>query len=177
MIISKNIDISNCSFEQDVIEATDWLMKWIESDDFQSWNTKLELRVSTNWREYDVGLYRDWDSMHVWLDWNFAYEILLSSWWFKNCVRQLFSNWRWVPWIYMEYRWDWCDPVLHWNTLKANYREVEDYLYDDFIDWLKDSNKYDEYNQQRHSWQDKKFNDWLFNHYYRIVEIFLQLKK
>ena len=36
MIISKNIDISNCSFEQDVIEATDWLMKWIESDDFQS---------------------------------------------------------------------------------------------------------------------------------------------
>ena len=36
MIISKNIYISNCSFEQDVIEATDWLMKWIESDDFQS---------------------------------------------------------------------------------------------------------------------------------------------
>lgn len=176
MIISKNIDISNCNFEQDVVTAIDWLMKWIEGYDFQTWDTKLELHVQTNWRCYDIWLYRDWDTMHVWIDWNFVYEIFLNSLGLRSCVRQLFSNWRWVPGIYMEYKWDWCDPVLHWNTLRANYREVEDYLYEDFIDWLRDTKKYDRYKNSKKSLQDKMFNDWLFDHYYRIVEIFLQLR-
>ena len=176
MIVLKNIDISNCNWAQDILDATSWTMKWIESNEFQSWDTKLEIRVHTSRRDYDIWLYRSWDAVHVWLDWNFAYEIQLSSWWFSNCIRQLFKNWRWVPGVEMEYRWDWFDPILHWNTLHANYREVEDYLYDDFIDWLKESNKYDDYVQQRRSRQDKKFNDWLFEHYPRIVDIFLQLK-
>lgn len=176
MIISKNIDISNCNCHEDILDATKFIMKWIETDEFQSWDMKLEVRVSTNWRDYDIGLYRDCDAIHVWIDWNFAYEINLNSGWLSNYVRQLFKNWRWVPGIEMIYHWDRCDPELQWCWIKANYREVEDYLYDDFIDWLKSSNKYDDYIQQRHSWQDNKFNDWLFDHYSRIVDIFLQLK-
>lgn len=177
MIVSKNINISVCDCENDINEATKWIMKWIETDEFQSWDTKLELRVDTVWRNYDIALYRDCWDIYVWIDWNFVYSIELNAWWLRTFIFQLFKNWRWVPGIQMEYRWDRNDPLLHWCWITANYREVEDYLYDDFIDWLKDSNKYDEYNQQRHSWQDKKFNDWLFNHYDRIVEIFLQLKK
>ena len=176
MIISKNIDISNCNCQEDILDATKFIMKWIETDEFQSWNTKLEIRVSTSWRNYDIGLYRNYDAIHVWIDWNFAYEINLNSGWLSNYVRQLFKNWRWVPGIEMIYHWDRCDPELQRCWIKANYREVEDYLYDDFIDWLKSSNKYDDYIQQRHSWQDNKFNDWLFDHYSRIVDIFLQLK-
>ena len=176
MVISKHIDISVCSSAEDIMEATKWTMKWIETDEFQSWNTKLELHVDTLWRTYDISLYRDWWCMHVWFDWDFAYEVELNAGWFQECVKQLFHNWRWVPWIKMEYRWDWNDPLLHWNTLTANYREVEDYLYEDFIDWLKESNKYTQYSKLKKSLQDKKFNDWLFNHYYRIVEIFLQLR-
>lgn len=176
MIISKNIDLSNCNFNQDVVDATSRVMKWIESDDFQSGNTKLELRVDTLWRRYDVGLYRDWDYMHVWFDWNFAYEVSLSSWWLKNCVEQLFRNWRWVPGIQMIYHWDRCDPELVWNTLRANYREVEDYLYEDFIDWLRENNKYNQYSKLKHSLQEKKFNDRLYQNYCRIVDIFLQLR-
>lgn len=177
MVITKRINISVCDAENDINESTNRVLKWIETDEFQSWNTKLELHVDTAWRNYDIGLYRDWNCIHVWIDWNFAYEIDLSSWWLKTFISQLFRNWRWVPWIQMEYRWDWNDPLLHWCWITVNYREVEDYLYDDFIDWLKDCNKYNDYVQQRRSWQDKKFNDWLFNHYCRIVEIFLQLRK
>lgn len=176
MIISKNIDISNCNWHDDIEDATDWTYKWIESDEFQSWNTKLELRVTTVWRTYDIWLYRDWDAIHVWIDWNFAYEISLSSWGLKSWIRHLFQNWRWVPGIEMIYRWDWNDPLLMWNWIKANYREVEDYLYEDFIDWLRDTKKYDRYKNSKKSSQDKMFNDWLFDHYYRIVEIFLQLR-
>lgn len=176
MIISKNINISVCNSQADIDEATAFVMKWIETDEFQSWDTKLELRVDTVWRNYDIGLYRDWNCIHVWFDWNFAYEVDLSTGWFKTCISQLFHNWRWVPGIYMQYRWDWNDPLLHWNTLVSNYREVEDYLYEDFIDWLKESNKYNQYSKLKKSLQDKKFNDWLFENYYRIVDIFLQLR-
>lgn len=176
MIISKNINISASNLLADIDEATGFVMKWIETNEFQSWWTKLELRVDTVWRNYDIGLYRDWDYIHVWFDWNFAYELSLSSWGLKNCISQLFHNWRWVPWIYMQYRWDWSDPLLHWNTLAQNYWEVEDYLYEDFIDWLKETNQYDKYVKLKKSLQDKKFDDWLFEHYYKIVEIFLQLR-
>lgn len=176
MIISKNIDISVCNSQADIDEATGFVMKWIETDEFQSWDTKLELRVNTIRRNYDIGLYRDWNCIHVWFDWNFAYELSLSSWGLKTCISQLFRNWRWVPGIYMQYRWDWSDPLLHWSWLVANYREVEDYLYEDFIDWLKESNKYTQYSKLKKSLQDKRFNDWLFEHYYRIVDIFLQLR-
>ena len=176
MIISKNIDISVCNSEADIDEATAFVMKWIETDEFQSWDTVLELRVDTAWRNYDISLYRDWDYIHVWIDWNFAYELSLSSCGLKTCISQLFQNWRWVPWIYMEWHWSQSDPYLQWNTLRANYREVEDYLREDFIDWLKESNQYDNYNTLKKSVQDKKFNDWLFKNYYKIVEIFLQLR-
>jgi len=176
MIISKNIDISVCNAQADIDEATAFVMKWIETDEFQSWDTKLELHVDALWRNYDIGLYRDWDYMHVWFDWNFAYELSLSSWGLKTCISQLFRNWRWVPGIYIQYRWDWNDPLLHWSWLVANYREVEDYLYEDFIDWLKESNKYNQYCKLKKSLQDKKFNDWLFDNYYKIVDIFLQLR-
>jgi hypothetical protein len=176
MIISKNIDISVCNLQADIDEATAFVMKWIETDEFQSWYTKLELHVDALWRNYDIGLYRDWDYMHVWFDWNFAYELSLSSWGLKTCISQLFRNWRWVPGIYMQYRWDWSDPLLHWSWLVANYREVEDYLYEDFIDWLRENNKYNQYCKLKKSLQDKKFNDWLFENYYKIVDIFLQLR-
>jgi hypothetical protein len=36
MIISKNIHLSNCAYEFDVTEATTFVMKWIETDEFQS---------------------------------------------------------------------------------------------------------------------------------------------
>lgn len=176
MVISKEIDISRCNFEKDTYEATDFVMKRVETDEFQSWRTKIELHVNTSWRDYDVMLYRDWDFMHVWFDWDFAYEVCLNSGWFKRCVQQLFQNWRWVPWIFMEWNWSQSDPYLQWNTLRANYREVEDYLYEDFIDWLKESNKYNQYCKLKKSLQDKKFNDWLFDNYYKIVDIFLQLR-
>lgn len=176
MIISKRIDISNSNWHDDIEDATDWTYNWTETEDFQSWDTKLELKVSTNWRDYDIWLYREWDAIHVWLDWNFAYEILLNSWWLKTWIRHLFQNWRWVPGIEMLYHWDRADPELYWNWIRANYREVEDYLYEDFIDWLKESNKYNQYTKLKKSLQDKKFNDWLFNNYYKIVDIFLQLR-
>ncbi len=176
MVITKRINISVCDAENDINESTNRVLKWIESNEFQSWDMKLELCVDTLWRTYDVTLYRDWRSMHVWFDGDFAYEVDLSAGWFKNCIRQLFQNWRWVPWIYMEWHWSQSDPYLQWNTLRANYREVEDYLREDFIDWLKDSNQYDNYNTLKKSVQDKKFNDWLFKNYYKIVEIFLQLR-
>ena len=76
----------------------------------------------------------------------------------------------------MIYHWDWCDPELTWSWIKANYREVEDYLYEEFIDWLKEDNKYDKYSKLKHSLQEKKFNDWLYDWYYKIVDIFLQLR-
>ena len=176
MIISKNIDISVCNLQADIDEATAFVMKWIETNEFQSWHTKLELHVDALRRNYDIGLYRDWDYMHVWFDWNFAYELSFSSWGLKTCISQLFRNWRWVPGIYMQYRWDWSDQLLHWNWLVANYREVEDYLYEDFIDWLRENNKYNQYCKLKKSLQDKKFNDWLFENYYKIVDIFLQLR-
>ena len=176
MVITKHINISVCDAENDINESTNRVLKWIESNEFQSWDMKLELCVDTLWRTYDVTLYRDWWSMHVWFDGDFAYEVDLSAGWFKNCIRQLFQNWRWVPWIYMEWHWSQSDPYLQWNTLRANYREVEDYLYEDFIDWLKESNKYNQYCKLKKSLQDKKFNDWLFDNYYKIVDIFLQLR-
>ena len=176
MVITKHINISVCDAENDINESTNRVLKWIESNEFQSWDMKLELCVDTLWRTYDVTLYRDWRSMHVWFDGDFAYEVDLSAGWFKNCIRQLFQNWRWVPGIYMEWHWSQSDPYLQWNTLRANYREVEDYLREDFIDWLKESNQYDNYNTLKKSVQDKKFNDWLFKNYYKIVEIFLQLR-
>lgn len=176
MIISKNIDISVCNSQADIDEATAFVMKWIETDEFQSWDTKLELRVDALWRNYDIGLYRDWDYIHVWFDWNFAYELSINSWGLKTCISQLFRNWRWVPGIYMQYTWDWSDPLLHWSWLVANYREVEDYLYEDFIDWLRENNKYNQYCKLKKSLQDKRFNDWLFENYYKIVDIFLQLR-
>ena len=111
-------------------------MKRVETDEFQSGDTCIYLNVDTLWRTYDISLYRDWNSMHVWFDWDFAYEVDLNSGWFKRCVTQLFQNWRWVPGIFMEWHWSQSDPYLQWNRLRANYREVEDYLYEDFIDWL-----------------------------------------
>ena len=176
MVISKNIHLSNCNFEWDVADATKRVLNHIETDDFQSGQTKIELYVYSLIRDYTISLYRDWDAMHVWIDWDFAYEVSLNGWRFGHTVRDLFRNWRWVPGIEMIYRWDRVDPQLFWNWIKANYREVEDYLYEDFIDWLKESNKYTQYSKLKKSLQDKKFNDWLFNHYYRIVEIFLQLR-
>ena len=176
MIISKNIHLSNCAYEFDVTEATAFVMKWIETDEFQSWNTKLELHVYASYRDYDIGLYRDGDAMHIWFDWNFAFEIELNSWAVRHTVECLFRNWRWVPGIEMIYHWDRSDPELYWSWLKANYREVEDYLYEEFVDWLRDTNKYNQYNKLKKSLQDKKFNDWLFNNYYKIVDIFLQLR-
>lgn len=176
MIISKKIDLSNCNFNQDVEEATSRVMKWIDTDEFQSGNTKLELRVDTLRRIYDIGLYRNCDAIHVWFDGNFAYELSLSSWGLKTYINQLFRNWRWVPGIQMIYHWDRCDPELARSWIKANYREVEDYLYEDYIDWLKQDNKYDKYSKLKHSLQEKKFNDRLYQNYCRIVEIFLQLR-
>lgn len=176
VIISKNVHISNTCFESDLDEATKWTLDHIESTDFQSENTKIELNVYTLRRNYMIWLYRNWDSMQVWIDWNFAYEVELNWWWLGRTVKALFRNWRWVPGIEMIYRWDWCDPQLFRNWIKANYREVEDYLYEEFIDWLKDSNKYDEFIKLKSSKQDQQFNDWLLDHYYRIVEIFLMIR-
>lgn len=175
-IISKKIDLSNCNYDNDLASAAKRTMEQIDSEAFQSWSTCLDLNVSVYWRDYIVDLYREWDVMHVWINWNFAYEVLLDGWRFYSAVRALFKNWRWVPGIEMIYHWDWNDPELVWNWVKANYREIEDNLYEDFIDWLKESNKYNHYCEATKSTQDNMFDDWLFDNYYKIVEIFLQLR-
>ena len=59
MIISKNINISVCNSQADIDEATEFVMKWIETDEFQSGDTCIYLNVDTLWRTYDISLYRD----------------------------------------------------------------------------------------------------------------------
>lgn len=176
MIITKRIDISHCNFDKDVEDATSWTLNMIESNDFQSGWTCLELLVDTLWRQYTVTLYRDWWYMHVWFDGYFAFEVDLSWWWFTNTVRSLFQNWRRVPWIQMEYHWDRADPMLIFNWMKACYREVENTLREDFTDWLKEADKYNEYNTLSKSVQEKRFDDRLYNNYYKIVETFITLQ-
>ena len=169
-------DISTSDFERDISDATNWLIEHIDRNDFQSWDEKIEAEVTIGNRQYDVLLYRDWSAVAVWFNWNYCYEIAISSWAFCHCIEDLFRNWRWVPGIRMLYHWDWSDPELKWNWITVNYRDVEDYLYEDFIDWLKDKKQYDKYCKMKRKQQDDKFNAWLFNNYYKIVDIFIQLR-
>ena len=59
LTISKKINISRCDFENDIKEATDFVMKRVETDEFQSGDTCIYLNVDTLWRTYDISLYRD----------------------------------------------------------------------------------------------------------------------
>lgn len=171
-----NFDITGDNYIDSIFEATVWLKEKIEHQDFMSGDEKIELNIIASFKEYEVLLYRSWNSIHVWFNWNFVYEIDMNAWNLSYLIEDLFHNWRWVPGIRMIYHWDWCDPELKWCWITANYRQVEDYLYEDFIDWLKDNKQYDKYCKLKHKQQEEKFNAWLFEHYYRIVEIFLQLR-
>jgi len=167
----RRVDIST-DYVNTVPEVSQWLLDKIESDEFQSWDMKIDLEVTTSFRIYDIMLYRHNKVIEVWIDGNYCYDMDLSSWGLSTLVLQLFSNWRWVPGIYMEYNWDWSDPVLHWNWYKGNYREIENTLYEQFIDWLKEDKQYDKFMKLNHSWQEWKFNVWLLKNYDCIANAF-----
>lgn len=162
---------SDIDRQRDRDEIVDWTLDKIEEPEFQAGDAKIDLLISTYHRNYEVMLYRDDQNISVWIDWDFAYEIPISAD-LRSRIGELCQWWRHVPGIKMIYRWDWNDPQLKFNWMLANYWQIENGLYEDFIDWLKESNKYDDYVKQPRQEQERKFNDWLFNNYYKIVEAF-----
>lgn len=75
----------------------------------------------------------------------------------------------------MEYRWDWKDPILHFNWMKCNYWDVENELYEEFIEDLNDSDRFDTYCTYNRKNQEDQFGKWLLNNYYKIVSAFSSL--
>ena len=83
---------------------------------------------------------------------------------------------RWVYGVKMIWHWDHADPELEYDWTIANYWTVENTLYEDFIDWLKEDKQYNRYCTMSDMRKEEEFNDWLFDNRYKIVDIFIQLR-
>jgi len=65
------------------------------------------------------------------------------------------------------------DPELIFDWIKANYWDVENYLYEVFKDWLEE----DIYKILTEEQRDFLFSKWLKNNFYEVEDIFHQLKE
>ena len=64
------------------------------------------------------------------------------------------------------------DPELVYNWIKANYWNIEDYLYD-----LRKWDNEDIYKILTENQRDFLFNKWLKNNFYEVEDIFNQVKE
>ena len=83
------------------------------------------------------------------------------------------NNWRWLDGVKMIWRGTQNDPLLKYKWITANYRTIEDYLYDLFKGDI-DSKAYSMLSENA---RDIMFDNWLKENFYEVEDIFEQVKE
>lgn len=87
------------------------------------------------------------------------------------------SNYRWIKDVEFIRHGTQSDPELKYDWVVANYREVEDWLYDNFIDELNDKGMFELYKWFTEIDRDSCFDWRLSQNKWLLWDIFSQVKK